>query len=170
MKELTNFPILLNAIFNITSGIRNIQSPFSSPDTALNAGASPPAAAVTAAAESILPEILHATIGDITSAQWASLNASVGGRLHADGAPYARACFDQYDGDGSSTADQEACQELQAGYLNEKYRLSHFGSAMLVCGPLSKAILPCGALMGRWITDCIFTTILDPMGNMSSYW
>jgi hypothetical protein len=132
MRDFSGFPILFNAIYNFT-GVGSFQSPFSRPNTALSSGASPETAAVIAATSVSLPETPYTPLGDISSVQWASLSASVGGRLHADGAPYARACFDQYEEDEEvSRRNQEECNALQSGYLSEKYRLPHFGSAMTV--------------------------------------
>jgi hypothetical protein len=132
MRDFSGFPILFNAIFNIT-GAGSFQSPFSRPDTALSSSASPETAAVIAGTSVSLPQTPYTPLSAIPSVQWASLNTSVGGRLHADGAPYARACFDQYETDEEvSGKNQEACNALQSGYLSEKYRLPHFGSAMTV--------------------------------------
>ena len=132
MRDFSGIPILFNAIYNIT-GVGSFQSPFSRPDTALSSGGSPETAAVIAGTFVSLPQTPYTPLSDISGVQWASLNASVGGRLHADGAPFARACFDQYEIDEElSGKNQEACNALQSGYLSEKYRLPHFGSAMTV--------------------------------------
>lgn len=72
-------------------------------------------------------------LSTVSATQWSALNVSVGGRLFADGAPFARACFNLHDQqEGSHGADPESCASLQAGYLSEQYRVSHFGSSMSV--------------------------------------
>ena len=59
----------------------------------------------------------NATIYTLRPNDWKALNASVNGRLHDDGAPFARACFQLYNGT-SSPIDQAACAKIQAGYTD----------------------------------------------------
>jgi hypothetical protein len=86
-------------------------------------------------ASTSMSAMMHTTISAISHNQWAALNASVAGRLHADGTPYAKACFDSYQYEGQAITggqDPEACAAVQAGYLHEKYRLGYFGSSTSV--------------------------------------
>ena len=68
---------------------------------------------------------------DISSSQWQALNTTVSGRLHADGAPYARACFQAADG-LSGGADAAACAAVQAQYTAPEFREQAYGSYMSV--------------------------------------
>lgn len=67
----------------------------------------------------------------ITSSQWHALNTTVSGRLHADGAPFARACFQAADG-LSGGPDAAACAAVQAQYTSVDFREQAYGSYMNV--------------------------------------
>lgn len=67
----------------------------------------------------------------ISSSQWHALNTTVSGRLHADGTPFARACFQSADG-LSGGPDTAACAAVQAQYTVEDFREQAYGSYMNV--------------------------------------
>ena len=67
----------------------------------------------------------------IDSSQWQALNTTVSGRLHADGAPFARACFQAADG-VSGGPDAAACAAVQAQYTSADFREQAYGSYMNV--------------------------------------
>jgi hypothetical protein len=67
----------------------------------------------------------------ISSSEWQALNKTVGGRLHADGTPFARACFQAADG-LSGGPDATACAAVQAGYNSADFRKQAYGSYMSV--------------------------------------
>jgi len=67
----------------------------------------------------------------IDSSQWQALNTTVSGRLHADGTPFARACFQAADG-LSGGLDAAACAAVQAQYTSADFREQAYGSYMNV--------------------------------------
>ena len=67
----------------------------------------------------------------ISSSQWQALNTTVSGRLHADGVPFARACFQAADG-LSGSPDAAACAAIQAHYTASDFREQAYGSYMNV--------------------------------------
>ncbi|PVF98323.1 FAD-binding domain-containing protein [Serendipita vermifera] len=140
MREATPlFPIFLSALFNVTSTISGQAHSYllaaSRAASSLSSSSSSASSGLTSPQQysaSTSMAMMHTTISAISHSQWTALNSSVSGRLHADGVPYARACFDSYEYEGQMTPggqDPEACASLQAGYLHEKYRLGHFGSS-----------------------------------------
>lgn len=68
---------------------------------------------------------------NISPTQWQALNTTVSGRLHADGAPFARACFQAADG-LSGSADAAACAAVRAQYTAADFREQAYGSYMNV--------------------------------------
>lgn len=68
---------------------------------------------------------------DISSSQWQALNTTVSGKLHADGVPFARACFQAADG-LSGGPDAAACAAVQAQYTAADFREQAYGSYMNV--------------------------------------
>jgi len=67
----------------------------------------------------------------ISPSQWQALNATVSGRLHADGTPFARACFQVAEG-LSGGPDAAACAAIQAQYTAADFREQAYGSYMNV--------------------------------------
>jgi hypothetical protein len=73
-----------------------------------------------------------ATLASVISpSQWQALNTTVSGRLHADGTPFARACFQVAEG-LSGGPDAAACAAIQAQYTAEDFREQAYGSYMNV--------------------------------------
>lgn len=66
-------------------------------------------------------------ISAISTPQWLALNATVSGRLHADGAPFARACFQAAE-DLSGGFDAAACATVQGQYTAADFRQQAYGS------------------------------------------
>lgn len=66
-------------------------------------------------------------ISAINTSQWLALNATVNGRLYADGTPFARACF-QTAGGLSGGPDAAACAAIQAQYTAPDVREQAYGS------------------------------------------
>jgi len=66
-------------------------------------------------------------ISAISTSQWLALNTTVNGRLHADGTPFARACFQAAEG-LSGGADTAACAAIQAQYTAAEFREQAYGS------------------------------------------
>lgn len=64
-------------------------------------------------------------ISSITTAQWNSLNQSVGGRLY-QGAPLAKPCYSFYNGETSSP-DLAQCKAAQDGYVDEVSIANNYG-------------------------------------------
>lgn len=80
----------------------------------------------------------YTSLATISPGLWSAFNTSVGGRLHADGAPFSQPCFDSYelqfptDNEQDLSSQQEECAARRSGYLSEEYRVGRFGSAMNV--------------------------------------
>jgi hypothetical protein len=70
-------------------------------------------------------------ISAINSSQWLELNTTTNGRLHADGVPFARACFEDAE-DLSGGYDPATCAAIQAHYTTEEFREQAYGSYMNV--------------------------------------
>lgn len=174
MKQTSLFPVLYGAILNATN--TQFQSIFSLPFISNPSTSTSTSTPSSSPLSSDLPRPVmgYTSLSAIPQAQWLSLNASVSGRLYNDGTPFARACYTNYDGDesGGQAADSQACQSIQAGYLNEQYRLPHFGSLMSVCLSFISSFFPTSppplvyqAKMHTWH----HSHYLDTMGNLSSY-
>lgn len=137
------FPILYNAFFNSTAPTATSQVPLQPSTSASNYNQ-------PMQQEQQHQKILgdhqptsYTALSSIAQDQWVALNASVEGRLHADGVPFSRPCFDSYElqfgGEHKSSGNEASseqkipskeCEARQKGYLSEVYRLGHFGSAM----------------------------------------
>lgn len=131
MKHSSLLPVLYSALINVTNThFQDIFSLSSISDRSHSSSSS----SSSASSSTSRPMSGYTSLSTISEAQWLSLNASVNGRLYSDGTPFARACFSNYDGNGSGTpgANPQACQSIQAGYLSEKFRLPYFGSYMSV--------------------------------------
>jgi hypothetical protein len=129
MKQSSLFPVLYSAILNVTN--THFQTIFNLPfisDQSLSSSSSSSSACSSSSTPGTMSG--YTSLSTIAETQWLSLNASVNGRLYNDGTPFARACFSNYDGDGSGAngADAQACQSIQTGYLSEQFRLPYFGS------------------------------------------
>lgn len=88
------------------------------------------ASVVIAAPTSRLEPRAATPISAITPAQWATLNGTVGGRLHK-GYPLAKPCYSYYNGT-KSTPDAAQCSAVQNGYKDEVYIASQYGGYMNV--------------------------------------
>jgi hypothetical protein len=140
------FPIFYNAFFNSTSPIPTSQDP---PQPSISAGNYDQPMYQEQQQQQILGgdrRVSYIPLASIAQDQWVALNTSVGGRLHGDGVPFSRPCFDSYElqfkGENETVENEaspeqntpsEECQARQKGYLSETYRLGHFGSATNVC-------------------------------------
>lgn len=68
-------------------------------------------------------------ISSVTSAQWMSLNSSVGGRLY-NGFPWAKPCYSFYNG-SAQLPDLAACGKVQTLYKNDTIGIAkNFGAYM----------------------------------------
>ncbi|TVY40181.1 FAD-linked oxidoreductase [Lachnellula occidentalis] len=63
-----------------------------------------------------------------TAAQWAALNQTVNGRLHA-GVPLAQSCYSSYNGT-ATTPDAAVCSAVQTNYTANNYISGHYGGFM----------------------------------------
>ena len=63
-------------------------------------------------------------------ADWASLNTTVGGRLHIT-LPFELPCFSTFNGQPVSS-DPSACKTIQENYTQAGFRIQHFGAYMNV--------------------------------------
>jgi len=135
------FPILYNAFFNSTLPATTSHSPL---QPTASEGSHIHPMHLMQQQQPIFgkqPPTPYTPLASIAQGQWAALNASVGGRLYADGTPFAQPCFDsdelqseggkESSGSGLNTPSAE-CKARQEGYLSEAYRLGHFGSSMNV--------------------------------------
>jgi hypothetical protein len=133
------FPIFYNAFFNSTLPTPTDQDPL---QPVTSAGNYNPPVHQGLKQQHILGghrQSSYTPLASIAQDQWVALNISVGGRLHGDGAPFSRPCFDSYELQFEGEVENEAsskqntpseeCLARQKGYLSETYRLGHFGSA-----------------------------------------
>ena len=136
------FPIFYNAFFNSTLPTPTSQDPI---EPSTSAGNFNQPMHQEQQQQHILGghrQSSYIPLASIAQDQWIALNTSVGGRLHGDGAPFSRPCFDsyelQFEGENEAVENEaspkqntpsEECQARQKGYLSENYRLGHFGSA-----------------------------------------
>lgn len=131
------FPVFLQAFFNVTSN--NLPSAPSSSAVNINEsvrnnvdtthGLVPTTSDPSSSSSFSRSKIQHMSIKAVSPEQWSTFNATVSGRLRADGAPFASACFSQHDFSTNDTISP-VCSDAQAGYLSEKYRLPYMGSYM----------------------------------------
>ena len=70
-------------------------------------------------------------IHTISSAQWAKLNHSVGGRL-AWGLPLAAPCYSLYNGTATLTRNVTQCSTVQQGYTTDLFIADHYGGWVTV--------------------------------------
>jgi hypothetical protein len=139
------FPILYSAFFNLTGPTATFQLPLQPSTSASTYNQPVPQGQQNQKILGGHRRTSHTALASIAQDQWVALNASVEGRLHADGAPFSRPCFDsyelQFEGEHKSSGNEagseqkapsKECQARQKGYLSEAYRLGHFGSAMNV--------------------------------------
>ena len=67
---------------------------------------------------------------NLPRADWATLNQTVGGRLHS-AAPLALPCFSSYN-NVTVTPNPTLCSEVMSNYFNPDYRVSKYAAAMQV--------------------------------------
>ncbi|KAJ6527169.1 FAD-binding domain-containing protein [Mycena capillaripes] len=79
---------------------------------------------------SLLTAVSSIPILDVSAAQWKTLNATVGGRLHT-ATPFALPCFSSYN-NLSVAVDEPACSAIKANYTSPKFRLASFSANMNV--------------------------------------
>lgn len=107
---------------------------------------------IAAANSSPLDARASTPISSITTAQWNSLNQTVGGRLY-QGAPIAKPCFTFYNG-AQSNPDLAQCKAVQDGYVDEVSIANNYGGFVNVC-----------ISQHSWHHSL---TVTDELGNMSS--
>jgi hypothetical protein len=66
----------------------------------------------------------------VPRADWATLNQTVGGRLHS-ATPLALPCFSIYN-NATVTPNPALCSEVMSNYFNPDYRVSKYAAAMQV--------------------------------------
>ena len=130
------FPIFYNAFFNSTAPTVTSHTPLQ-PSTSAGNYNQPVMINQqdqTLGSQRYTP---YTELASIAPDVWSALNVTLEGRLHSDGTPYSRPCFDSYelqlqDGNEDVTQQQEECKARQKGYLSPPYRVEQFGSSMNV--------------------------------------